>query len=84
MHRRNVVLPEPDGPMMHTTSRCRVSREIPRSTWCFPNHLFTSRARSTVVSGCAPFPGALCAFAVTVRGITSPLYRNVPGCRGPA
>src|SRR3954465_12864758 len=47
MHRRNVVLPEPDGPMTSTTSPCRTSSEMPFSTSKLPNDLRTSRASTT-------------------------------------
>src|SRR5215210_5587939 len=44
MHRRNVVLPEPDGPIIHTTSPRKISNDTPRRTWFFPNHFWTSLA----------------------------------------
>src|SRR5688500_11379806 len=42
MHRRSVDLPEPEGPMMQTTSPLRTSIETPLSTTVAPNALQTS------------------------------------------
>src|SRR3989304_5928448 len=46
MQRRNVVLPEPLGPMMTTTSPCATSIVTPRSTSSRPKRLWTSTARN--------------------------------------
>ena len=37
MQRRKVLLPEPEGPMTHTTSLAAIRQEMPRSTWLSPN-----------------------------------------------
>ena len=39
MQRRKVLFPEPDGPMMHTTSCGLISQLMPRSTWLSPKRL---------------------------------------------
>ena len=44
MVRMKVDLPEPDAPKMTTTSPAVTVRSMPRSTWSWPNHLWTSRA----------------------------------------
>src|SRR5260370_21088021 len=44
MQRRNVLLPEPDGPIMHMTSFGCTSRSIPRNTSSRPKLLFTASA----------------------------------------
>src|SRR5689334_18541497 len=46
-HLRNVVLPEPDGPIMTTTSRGRTSIETPLRTARSPKRLTTPRADIT-------------------------------------
>ena len=43
MQRRIVDLPEPDGPMMHTTSPFATSNDMPFSTGTAPNDLWMSR-----------------------------------------
>src|ERR1035438_10897146 len=45
MQRRNVLLPEPEGPMMHITSFGATSRLIPRSTSWRPKLLWPAAAR---------------------------------------
>ena len=48
----NVLLPEPDGPVIVTNSDVATVRETPRSAWIGPNDLTTSRATtSTPPSG---------------------------------
>src|SRR4051794_40254574 len=47
MHRMNVDFPEPDGPMMHSTSPGWTSRVMPLSTSTGPNVLRTSSARTS-------------------------------------
>ena len=42
--RRSVVLPEPLGPTMHTTSRSATASETRVSTWLEPNRLETLSA----------------------------------------
>ena len=44
MQRRNVVFPEPDGPMMQTTSPRLTSSETPQSTRLRPKYFSTSSA----------------------------------------
>src|SRR5712691_10322644 len=44
MQRRNVLLPEPDGPIMHITSWGATSRSMPRSTSSRPKLLCTASA----------------------------------------
>src|SRR5260370_41279997 len=44
MQRRNVLLPEPDGPIMHMTSFGCTSRSMPRNTSRRPKLLFTASA----------------------------------------
>ena len=44
MQRRNVDLPDPDGPSMHITSPRPTSRSIPLSTSSRPNRLWTPSA----------------------------------------
>src|SRR5487761_1436573 len=44
MQRRNVLLPEPVGPMMHITSFGKTSRSMPRSTSKRPKLLCTASA----------------------------------------
>src|SRR5207302_7278028 len=44
MQRRNVLLPDPDGPIRHSTSLGATSRSIPRSTSSRPNRLCTASA----------------------------------------
>ena len=39
----NVDLPEPDGPIITTTSPFFTDVVMPRSAWKLPNHLCTSR-----------------------------------------
>ena len=46
MQRRKVDLPDPDGPMMHTTSPAGTVREMPLSASWLPNDLQTSAART--------------------------------------
>ncbi len=41
--RRKVDFPEPEGPMMTTTSRSRTVVDTPRRAWKSPNHFLTSR-----------------------------------------
>src|SRR5689334_25042548 len=41
MHRSNVLLPQPEGPMRHTTWCSSTTRSTPWSTWLSPNHLCT-------------------------------------------
>src|SRR3989304_2071619 len=53
MQRRKVVLPEPLGPMMTTTSPRATSMSTPRSTSSRPKRLWTSTAR-TIDSAIAP------------------------------
>ena len=38
--RNSVDLPEPDGPMITTTSLGTIDRSIPLRTWWSPNHLW--------------------------------------------
>src|SRR3989442_12442752 len=44
MQRRKVLLPEPDGPIMHITSLGLTSRSTPRSTSSLPKFLCTASA----------------------------------------
>src|SRR2546430_7508962 len=44
MQRRNVLLPEPEGPIMHMTSFWETSRSIPRNTSSRPKLLCTASA----------------------------------------
>src|ERR1700686_1258395 len=44
MQRRNVLLPEPEGPIMHMTSLGWTSRSMPRSTSSRPKLLCTASA----------------------------------------
>src|SRR3989442_10437246 len=44
MQRRNVLLPEPEGPIMHMTSRGATSRSMPRKTSSRPKFLWTASA----------------------------------------
>src|SRR6266550_4270180 len=44
MQRRKVLLPEPDGPIMHMTSLGETSRSIPRRTSSRPKLLWTASA----------------------------------------
>src|SRR5207247_4996363 len=44
MQRRNVLLPEPDGPIMHMTSLGKTSRSMPRRTSSRPKFLWTPSA----------------------------------------
>src|SRR5262245_20610922 len=46
MQRTKVLLPEPDGPTMHSTSPLRTSRSIPRRTSLAPKCLRTPSART--------------------------------------
>ena len=50
MQRRKVLLPEPDGPTMHITSRGATSRSMPRSTSRRPYDLWTASARTIGVA----------------------------------
>src|SRR5579859_1530847 len=65
MQRRNVLFPEPDGPMMHSTSLGATSRLIPRSTCSRPKLLWTASARTMAVLlmssmlGCNPRCGSM-------------------------
>src|SRR4051812_29711730 len=52
-HRRKVLLPEPEGPMMQRTSLASTSRFTPESTWRLPKDLRTSTALSRGMSGLA-------------------------------
>src|SRR5438270_7664100 len=44
MQRRKVLFPEPDGPIMHITSRGLTSRSMPRSTSSLPKFFCTASA----------------------------------------
>src|SRR6185369_9279616 len=46
-HLRNVLLPEPDGPMTHTTSEAMMEQSIPRSTGRSPKCLVSPLTRIT-------------------------------------
>src|SRR5262245_15195920 len=46
--RKNVLLPQPDGPMMAVTARSRRSTLIPRTAWVTPNHAFRLRTSTRV------------------------------------
>ncbi len=46
MQRRKVLFPEPEGPMMHITSRGATSMSMPRSTSLRPKLLCTASART--------------------------------------
>src|SRR6218665_2338183 len=46
MQRRKVLLPEPDGPMTHSTSPAGISTVMPLSAWNAPKLLHTSTART--------------------------------------
>ena len=49
MQRMNVVLPEPDGPMMHDDLLALApSSETPLRTWSWPKYLWTSVASTTI------------------------------------
>ena len=48
MQRMKVVLPEPDGPMITTTSRRPTVSDTPLRTCSRPNHFSTSVASTTV------------------------------------
>ncbi len=54
MQRRTVDLPEPDGPMMHTTSPFGTSNDTPFSTSTAPNDLWMSL---TLTIGCSGMGG---------------------------
>src|SRR6185312_2946858 len=58
--RRNVDLPQPDGPMIATTLPSRTGSEMPCTAWIEPNHASsdsaTRRVRSGVTAG-ASFAG---------------------------
>src|SRR5918996_5173352 len=47
MQRKSVLLPDPEGPMMQTTSEARTSRSMPRSTSAFPKRLTRRRTSIT-------------------------------------
>ena len=49
-HRRNVLLPEPDGPMTHTTSCSSTLQSMPLSTSFAPNFLCRSSTSITEFS----------------------------------
>ena len=56
--RRSVLLPDPDGPMMQTTSPLVTDRSIPRSTWLDPNRLCSDSMRTSwSVIVCPPSNG---------------------------
>lgn len=62
MRLSNVLLPEPDGPVIVTNSDAATVRETPRSARVGPNDLTTSRAATStppsgVVSGRPAWPG---------------------------
>lgn len=44
MQRRNVDLPEPDGPIRQKTSRGATSRSMPLRMWAAPKDLWTPSA----------------------------------------
>ena len=46
MQRRKVDFPDPDGPIMHSTSPVRTSRSMPRSTSSRPKCLRTPSAHT--------------------------------------
>src|SRR5690606_41498349 len=61
MQRRSVDFPDPEGPMMQTTSPLRTSKEMPLNTSIEPNDLWTSRMEIIGWSGVQP-----CAEAVKI------------------
>ena len=65
MHRRKVDLPEPEGPMMQTTSPLRTSIDMPRRTAVGPNVLQTSlQLTSTCVAACV---GSACSASSSIK-----------------
>src|SRR5689334_13601237 len=59
MQRSSVLLPQPDGPIRHTTWCSSTSRSTPWSTWLSPNHLCTpwiSRNGTSAGLGPQAFP----------------------------
>src|SRR3954452_20170971 len=65
MQRRNVLLPEPEGPMMHDTSPRGTSSETPASACSAPKYLCTSTAVTIASMASGPLrlgaPGRFCA-----------------------
>src|SRR5260370_5659084 len=57
MHRRNVLLPEPDGPIMHITSLGDTSRSMRRSTSRRPKLLCTAYALTIGTAPMSVRPG---------------------------
>ena len=55
MHRRNVDLPEPEGPMRQNTSPVCTSRSMPLRTSTGPNDLWTPSAFTMAVMPTTPF-----------------------------
>src|SRR5713101_6809914 len=56
MQRRNVLLPEPEGPIMHITSPGETSRSMPRSTSSRPKLLCTASALTMGVALMSSMP----------------------------
>src|SRR3546814_20978396 len=80
MQRMKVDLPEPDGPMMQTTSPFISSSEMPLSTSRLPNDLCTSRQRMMGSAGVqAERVIASFAYATRVFGVTLGLDPRVQG-----
>src|SRR3954454_949820 len=67
MQRRNVLLPEPEGPMMHRTSPRGTSSETPASACSAPKYLCTSTAATIASMRSGPLR------LVRDRGLRAPL-----------
>src|SRR5665648_191035 len=58
MHRRKVLLPDPEGPMRTTTSPFCTSMETPRRTWLRPKLLRRSVTLTSAVGGATVVPAS--------------------------
>src|SRR3977135_1470751 len=75
MQRRNVLLPEPDGPTTHITSPLSIASEMPASAVNLPKRLTTSAATTILLMrgrSCARLPRVL------VRGVAALTAREMP------
>ena len=67
MQRSSVVLPDPLGPMTHTTSPVLTSRSTPRNTWSVPKYFSTCEICDHTWSDGAPGVWIITVYAKSFR-----------------